>query len=166
MMKNGYLGLVWAIFMAKIISTRFGMIFEKFKILKFFPAKISKISHFWPSNFQSWPISGQKIFKMSLSRSYLFPKKMPEIGRKNYGSALKNVGKRHFSHFWPERVQVDFHFLRHNSTFSCTYSKSSESQLSPNIYTFMMIFLTKKSYSTLKFQHTTISHLCIEFSCR
>ena len=75
MVKNRRLGSVWAIFRAKIIFIRFGVIFKIFENLKFFPAKILKFWHFWPSNFQSWPISGQKILKMCLSKSYLFPNK-------------------------------------------------------------------------------------------
>ena len=59
---------------------------------------------------------------------------MPEIGRKSYGCAVKIPKISIFHIFWPERVHVDFHFVRQNSTFSCGYSKSSKSQLSLNIY--------------------------------
>ena len=118
MVKNRHLGSVWAIFKAKIIFIRFGAIFKIFEILKFFPAKILKIWHFWPPNFQSWPISGQKILKMCLSKSYLFPNKNAGDRSEKLWMCSKNSENSHFPHFltWTGSrgfplCPTEFHFV-------------------------------------------------------
>ena len=164
MVKNRRLGSVWAIFRAKIIFIRFGVLFKIFENLKFFPAKILKFWHFWPSNFQSWPISGQKILKMCLSKSYLFPNKNAGDRSEKLWMCSKNSENSHFSLFltWTGSrgfplCPTEFHFVLQ------IFKKFKISAFAQYIHCWTYS-LHKKSYSTLKFRHTTVSHLCIEFS--
>ena len=162
--KNRHLGSFWAIFKPEIISTWFRTIFENFEFLKFFPAKISKNPHFLPSNFRSWPIFGQKILKKYFLKSYLFPKKNACDRSEKLWMCSEKWGKLPFFTFltwtgscWFPLSPTEFHFVLH------IFKKFRSSAFSQYIHCWGYSS-PKKSYLTLKFWHTTVSHLCIEFT--
>ena len=111
-----------------------GQFWRFLKFWNFFRPRFWNFAIFDPqiSNLGRFP--GKKYLKCVYLSHISFQIKMPEIGRKSYGCAVKIRKIRIFHIFWPERVHVDFHFVRQNSTLSCKYSKSSKSQLSLNIY--------------------------------
>ena len=110
-----------------------GQFLRFLKFWNFFRPRFWKFDIFDPqiSNLGRFP--GRKYWKCVYLSHISFQIKMPEIGRKSYGYAVKIRKFSIFYIFWPERVHVDFHFVRQNSTLSCKYSKSSKPQLSLNI---------------------------------
>ena len=149
------------ILISKHVSSHF---LGKSKFLYFCTQKIQK-TIFGAGNINFGLFSGQIGRNLEKAICELFPKKNPTLNGYSF------LIYPHFCENWPDPKKTTFsHFLQ-NTVLDPKRHKILKIFEKFRFWAFRKVyglwgyFRPKKSYSHLKFQHTTVSHLCFEFTC-
>ena len=122
-------------------------------------------TNFWGWKYQFWVVLRPNRPKFGKSNMWTFSKKNPPLNGYSF------LIYPHFCENWPDPKKTTFsHFLQ-NTVLDPKRHKILKIFEKFRFWAFRKVyglwgyFRPKKSYSHLKFQHTTVSHLCFGFSC-
>ena len=139
----------------------FRTIFGKIEILVFVYPK----TNFWGWKYQFWVVLRPNRPKFGKSNIWTFSQKNPSLNGYSF------LIYPHFCENWPDPNKTTFsHFLQ-NTVLEPKRHKMLKIFAKFRFWAFTKVyglwgyFWPKKSYSHLKFQHTTVTHLCFGFSC-
>ena len=121
-------------------------------------------TNFWGWKYRFWVVLRPNRPKFGKSNIWTFSKKNPSLNGYSF------LIYPHFCENWPDPKKTTFsHFLQ-NTVLDPKRHKILKIFEKFRFWAFRKVyglwgyFRPKKSYSHLKFQHTTVSHLCFGFS--
>lgn len=121
-------------------------------------------TNFWGWKYQFWVVLRPNRPKFGKSNMWTFSKKNPTLNGYSF------LIYPHFCENWPDPKKTTFsHFLQ-NTVLDPKRHKILKIFEKFRFWAFRKVyglwgyFRPKKSYSHLKFQHTTVTHLCFGFS--
>ena len=121
-------------------------------------------TNFWGRKYQFWVVLRPNRPKFGKSNMWTFSKKNPSLNGYSF------LIYPHFCENWPDPKKTTFsHFLQ-NTVLDPKRHKILKIFEKFRFWAFRKVyglwgyFRPKKSYSYLKFQHTTVTHLCFGFT--